>query len=434
MRSSLFCLAFCASLALAPQAAQTQSAKPVITLDEYLNTTEITEAHLSPDGSAAVIATESPDWKANTFRHDLWLWTAAAGLKPLTHSGSEESAQWSPDGKWIAFVSDRALDGEAAGDDGAAASDDGKADRLWVIPISGGEALPLFREKLDVHAFTWSPDGTSLLYAVTEPLTPEQQTAQKAQWKDVIRWREQNRGDLLLSQPVAAALERALAIQGPETAGTKTAAGNDSDKKKNEAAAAIPAGAQTVGHCSNSITELAISPDGQTVAFETGPVHKRIENPSDYDIYLVPAAGGRVRPLTRNNGFESGLRWSPDGRWLHFVVGAEQGSVEDAYRDVQGRLYRIDPLTGAMERLGAQFDGSWDQYALLPDGRELALGLKGTEEQVYLVEGEKATKLPGQAGSYAGLESALHANTILVRHSAINVPAQVYLAADPHAP
>ncbi len=95
-----------------------QPGKPAITLDEYLNTTGINEARLSPDGTAAVIGTETPNWKANSFRHDLWLWTAGSGLKPLTHSGSEENAQWSPDGKWIAFVSDRALPGEAAGDDG----------------------------------------------------------------------------------------------------------------------------------------------------------------------------------------------------------------------------------------------------------------------------------------------------------------------------
>ena len=45
-----------------------QSSKPAITLDEYLSTTEITDSLLSPDGTAAVIATETPDWKANTFR------------------------------------------------------------------------------------------------------------------------------------------------------------------------------------------------------------------------------------------------------------------------------------------------------------------------------------------------------------------------------
>src|ERR1039457_3801164 len=134
------------SLCIVPVLLPAQASKPPITLDEYLNTTDTLSSSLSPDGSAAVIATEAPDWKANVYRHDLWLWTTQAGLRPLTHSGTEEKPQWSPDGKWIAFVSDRALLGDsAAGDD----SDSGKSSRLWLIPATGGEALPLYGEKLD---------------------------------------------------------------------------------------------------------------------------------------------------------------------------------------------------------------------------------------------------------------------------------------------
>ena len=87
-----------------------------------------------------------------------------------------------------------------------------------------------------------------------------------------------------------------------------------------------------------------------------------------------------------------------------------------------------------IQRLGSAFDGSFDQFTLLPDGRELALGLKGTEEQLYQVDGDNASKLPGLAGSYASLESARASSAILVRHSAINQPTQVYLAPDPLHP
>ena len=46
----------------------------------------------------------------------------------------------------------------------------------------------------------WSADGSSIYYAVTQPLTKEQEEAEKTEWKDVIRWREQHRGDVLLKQ------------------------------------------------------------------------------------------------------------------------------------------------------------------------------------------------------------------------------------------
>jgi dipeptidyl aminopeptidase/acylaminoacyl peptidase len=419
MRLRTFWISLAVSLCIFPVAALAQAAKPAITLDEFMSTTEITEAKISPDGTAAVIVTESPDWKANIYRHDLWLWTAQGGLKPLTHSGTEESAEWSPDGKWIAFITDRALPGEAAGADGEA-DGDAKSDRLWVIPVAGGEALPLFREKLDVHAFAWSTDSGSIYYSVTTPLTKDEEQAQKDDWKDVIRWREQHRGDVLVKQAVPAALARALEVAPPPARST------DAD-----AATTLPPDTVTIAKSALSINEIAPSPDGKSVGFVTEPVHHRIENPADYEIFIAASSGGgEARQLTHNDASESNLRWSPDGHWLHFLVAAAAGSLEGKYRDVQGRLYRLDPASGKVERLGAEFDGSFDQFTMLADGREVALGLKGTEVQLYLVEGDKAAKLPGQAGSYGSVDAARKGNALLVRHSAIGQPTQVYLAAD----
>ncbi len=431
MRSRFAWLSLALSLCLVPAAASAQSSKPAITLDEYMNTTDINQARLSPDGSAAVIATESPDWKNNNFRQDLWLWTANAGLRPLTHSGSEQNPRWSPDGKWIAFVSDRALPGEAAASDGGPESESSRANRLWLIAVAGGEALPLFSEKLDVHTFAWASDGSAIYFSATAPLTPAQEEAQKAEWKDVIRWRAQNRGDLLLKLPVAPALARAVAVPLPAKTDSAKAKGDTSEAQQ---AATLPPGAETVAKSDLSIEEIAPSPDGKALAFMTGPPHHRIENPADYEIFLVPAAGGEARQITHNEAIESNLRWAPDSRSLHFSVQAANGSLEGPYRDVQGRLYRLDPATGKVQRLGAEFDGSFDQFTLLPDGRTLALGLKGTETHLYLVQGDKATKLPGLAGTYAGLESSRDSTAILVRYSTLNQPTQVYRAADPLHP
>jgi len=421
------------SLCLLPGLASAQAARPAITFDEYLNTTSITEARISPDGSAAVIGTETPDWTHSIYRHDLWLWTAQGGLRPLTHSGSEEKAAWSPDGKWIAFVTDRALPGEAADDDGEPESSDAKTDRLWVIAVAGGEALPLYREKLDTHAFAWSADGSAIYYSVTAPLSKDQQETRKDEWKDVIRWREQHRGDLLLRQALAPALARAVAVEPPakSSGDSKTA---DPKSKEKEEAASLPTGAVTIAKTSLEIGEIASSPDGKTLAFATEPPHHRIENPADYEIFLAPVNGGETRQATHNEGIESELRWSPDSRWLHFAVKAAAGSVEGNYRDVQGRLYRMETASSKIERLGAEFDGSFEEFAVLTDGRELALGLKGTEEQVYLIEGARATRLPGLPGSYAGLDAARTGSSILLRHSAISEPTQAYLAADPLHP
>jgi dipeptidyl aminopeptidase/acylaminoacyl peptidase len=398
-----------------------QNSKPKISLDEFLNTTDIVGTSLSPDASAAVIATESPDWKASVNRHDLWLWTAQAGLKPLTHSGSDDQPHWSPDGRWIAFISDRSPSGSG---DGESDGEGTKFSRIWLIAASGGEALPLYSEKLDTHAFAWSPDSSTIYFSAQAPLTHDQEDEQKDDWKDVVRWREQYRGDVLLKLAIAPALARAIAV--PPAAAAPTAAKADA-----EPSSKLATGAETIAKSDLEISDIAPSPDGKQITFLTEPIHKRIENPADYEIFLVASKGGDVKQITHNQAVESNIQWSPDGRWIHFSVNAAGGSLEGKYRDVQGRLYRLDPATGKTERLGASFDGSLDQYALLADGRELALGLKGTETQVYLIEGEKATKLPGIPGSYAGLDPSHTSNAVLVRLSTINDPQQVYLAANP---
>ncbi len=413
------------------QLARAESPKPTITLDEYLNTTFITAARLSPDGAAAVIAADTPDWKNNTYRHDLWYWTAASGLHSLTHSGTEEDPQWSPDGKWVAFLSDRALPGDETDEEGRPVGEAERTKRVWMIPVAGGEALPLYTEKTEAHAFAWSADGAFIYFSATAPLTHQQQDQQKEEWKDVIRWREQHRGDVLLKMSVAAGLKRALSIPPPkETKDDK----DRKSKKEKEPAAELPEGAETIANSDLAIGEIAPAPDGKTVAFTTEPVHKRMEGPQLYEIYFVGSSGGAARQMTHNNAVESKLQWSPDGHWLYWMVGAGFGVVSGNYRDVQGRLYRLDPANGNVEQLGGSFQGSFDQFVLLPDGRELALGLKGTEKHVYLIEGETAKDMPGLPGSYTGLSAARNAKGLLMRHSAINVPEQVYLAADPLDP
>ena len=52
------------ALASLPLAAVAQTKTP-ITLDEFLNATDITSARVSPDGSAVVVATKAPDWQQN---------------------------------------------------------------------------------------------------------------------------------------------------------------------------------------------------------------------------------------------------------------------------------------------------------------------------------------------------------------------------------
>src|ERR1700751_2646109 len=85
--------------------------KPKITFDEFFNYVEFNAVQISPDGNSVVIAADRADWDRQIFQTDLWLYRddghSSGSLIQLTQSGRESVPRWSPDGQWIAFLSER---------------------------------------------------------------------------------------------------------------------------------------------------------------------------------------------------------------------------------------------------------------------------------------------------------------------------------------
>ncbi len=393
--------------------------KPAITLDEFLNTTSVRGAEVAPDGSAVVVGIDAPDWKHDRYSQNLWLWKRADGkLTPLTASGHDGGAKWSPDGTMIAFASDRTL----SDDDGDGKDKDGTA-RVWLISAQGGEAKPLYREKLDMHTFAWSADGTKILLSATEVTPKAVEDARVAEWKDVIRWREQEHGDVLLAVPVAGVLQ---AVVPPLPHLEK----EHPEKKAADDKPEYPEGAVMLAHSGLTIDELAPAPSGKLIAFETAPVSHRLENPAETELFVVDAAGGEPKQLTHNQGLEGGLTWTPDSKRIDVLVRAAGGSIEGPYQDVQGRLYSLDATTGAVARLGGDFKGSWEDLAVMADGTVLAVGSTGISQQLYRLNGATSKAVGTVPGSYGHLSVAERGSALAFTHSAIGVPTQVFVASD----
>jgi dipeptidyl aminopeptidase/acylaminoacyl peptidase len=396
--------------------------KPKLTLDEFFNSVSYSSIALSPDGNSVVIATERADWDQQIFRTDLWLYRddGKAGLLiPLTQSGHDSDPKWSPDGRWIAFLSERKTSSAKDSDSDSDSGDDKDADpgdlsQIYLISPAGGEAIPLTQGQEEVHTFSWSADSRTLYFSTRNPWTKAQKDDYRKQWKDVVEYRTAERGDTIFALDLAAALAR--------HAGAPAKDESDAEKESD-----LTPGARSLATSPLRVEELVTSPDGSKLAFISNSINQRQENFEDYEIYTLDLANPAPRRLTHNQAEETRLHWANDNRHVFFSV--EVGDVTGPYRDLQPHLYWVDSVSGAVEQWSRDFIGQVDQYAVTADG-VLASARLGTEVPVYYVAqpGEALHKLNGWDGTYENLSTTAHSPRLAFVYSSLEKPAEVYLA------
>jgi dipeptidyl aminopeptidase/acylaminoacyl peptidase len=404
-----------------------QTAKPKLTLDEFFDSVGFTAVKVSPDGDAVVVATEKADWEQQIFRKDLWLYQIAGNsgsLSQLTQSGHDSHPQWSPDGQWVAFLSERKLASGKGGD----AGDDKEKEiaQLFLISPHGGEAFAITSGEDEVHAFAWSADSKVIYFATRQPWTKQQNDDHKKDWKDVVLFRGDERGDVIFRIRLDDALARHAAIGGKELPVTEKDSG------------ATP-GAEAIARMPLRIDQLTTSHDGSRLALVSSSVSQRQEKVEDIELYLVNLANPslEVPPtrLTHNHAVELNLEWAPDNRHLFFQINL--GSAEAKYEDPQPRLYWVDSGSSEVQRWFADYDGEVVQYTPMPDGSVLCACRMGTEVQIYFQASPKAAsvKRDGWAGRYelpaSSLSLSPHSPRIAFVHSTIEQPTEVYIADGP---
>src|SRR4051794_4633835 len=109
------------------------ASSPAPTITQSLELATFGAPKISPDGKRVIYEQASANWETNAFDTSLWLADAATGAARRLSLAVKSSADaaWSPDGRWIAFLSDRP---------GALAKSPSEKRQLWVMPADGGEA------------------------------------------------------------------------------------------------------------------------------------------------------------------------------------------------------------------------------------------------------------------------------------------------------
>ncbi|HLW85802.1 MAG TPA: S9 family peptidase [Candidatus Sulfotelmatobacter sp.] len=413
--------------------------KPKLTLDEFFNSVSFSAVALSPDGNSVVIETERADWDEEIFRTDLWLYRTdgkqdapnTGSLIQLTQSGHDTNPKWSPDGRRVAFISERKASSEKAGSSDSDSDSDGDAklkskskekggdvSQIYLISPAGGEAFPITAGDEDVHDFSWSADSRTIYFATRNPWDKKQKDAYKKEWKDVVQYRTAERGDTIYALDVKAALER------------HTSAPAKVETESEKDAVETP-GARAIATSPLRVENLVTSPDGKKLAFVSNAINQRQEKIEDIEIYLVdltnPAPAKAPRRLTHNQAAEGKMHWANDSRHLLFSV--EVGDVTGPYRDIQPHLHWVDSESGAVEQWCKDFIGPVEHYAVAGE-KVLASARAGTEVQLYSVAkpSESLHHVSEWPGTYEAVSASLNSTRVAFVYTSLTKPAEVYLA------
>lgn len=258
---------------------------------------DVTEPDLSADGNTVVYTVTTANLEEDASQSDLWrVDHDGSDRTQLTHTpdSSEWRPQWSADGRWIAFLSDRKLDPKDEDEDATT--------QVWLMPATGGDARRLTSFADGVEDFVWSPDGTQIALIALDPELPAGRPKPKNP-PPIVSERYQFKED------------------GSGYLGTR---------RKHLYLFDIASG-KVQQLTSGAHDELlpAWSPDGRHIAFVT----KRGADPDrhlNFDLYVIePKAGARERQLTTFPGadldpyWETRPAWSPDSTRIAYLQGGE---------------------------------------------------------------------------------------------------------------
>lgn len=311
---------------------------------------EVSDPQLSLDGKWIAYTVETVEPQEEKSWTQVFMSPAASWEPiPMTAKGQSSSRpRFSPDGKYLAFLS-------ARGEDRA---------QVWLLDRRGGEAQQATEVTQGVQSFDWSPDGKRLVLVIKDA-TPLEQKAEKEKKEGVKSTRPETQPPWVVDR-----LQAKRDYEGYL------------DRRRTHLYVFDPAAKKVVQVTSGDYddSEPAWSPDGRLLAFTS---NRSAEPDASYDtnLWVVaadnPDQGKTMLQVTTNPGPDRAPAWSPDGRTLAYET---QTDVKLFYYATT--YLAISPAAGGEARLLTRtLDRNVSRPRYSPDGKSIWFILEDSAEQ-----------------------------------------------------
>ncbi len=322
-----------------------------LTIEDMLAMQRVADPQVSPDGKLIVFSVRDTDIEANRGRFDLWVVGAdGSGQRRLTsHPENDTDPRWSPDGKYIYFLSARS-----------------GTSQVWRIAVAGGEAEQVTKLPIDLNGYTLFPDGRRMIVAID--VYPDAKTLAETVKKDEAKDKS----------PVKAQAYDSLLFRHWDQweDGKYSHVFVWDPAKPTEAKDLTPGqGTDSPTHPFGGMEEIDVSPDGKQVAFVARVSGKQNAWQTNTDVFLV-GSDGRSKPVDLTSGspgYDFSPSFSPDGKSLALTQMKRAGYEGDRQRlgviELASRRARV--VTEAWDRSVGDVTWSADGKTIYTDSDNL---------------------------------------------------------------
>lgn len=385
------------AVAAGAQSAKTFDAKTMATLDR------LDDPHASPDGRTVLYALRTVDYATNKGSMSLWLVDVAskASRRLAVSDGGASGGQFSPDGKYIYFLSSR----------------QNGITQLFRTDLTGTELVQVTDLPIGVEAFKIAPDGKALVIALAvfpdcptiacskEKLDAKAATKTTGQVYDRLfvrhwdTWADGTRNHLY---------SVALGADGKAAPPVALMNGFDGD------APTKPFGGSE---------DFTITPDGKSVVFSAKWAGKDESWQTNFDLWRVPLNGGaKPENLTAaNKAWDAAAVYSSDGQWSAWRAMKRPGFEADRFATMLK-----NEKTGAVRELTPNWDRSAESLTFSPDNKTLYVTAEDVGQgKLFAVDIASGTVRPltdqGTVGAFS-----VAPNAIIFTRNSLKGPNELY--------